>query len=1397
MRATDKTHRKTKHLHLWMLVSSLALVAVTVWMVAADHWRPWKDYQQTYRDRIEPWMTEARIQQERSPESLAKEEQLLAALAEARTGVPRRELIDSFRDELAADANSRGVDPADFADVEAALAALEAEPGDTARDALIGELLERIAVAALRQENAERRLRFRRAEFDEARTAYEAAVGQRVPQAKLTKLQGDVDSARMDVDELTAERDRAAGHHRRLSEILGRISEEEDAAQKALADHRRALDRLSQALDTQQPNTGRRILSAPIVDPLGRPLAIDQIWLPELTIDYNFREVARFDRCVTCHQGIAKSAPGSPGKPALRPQQELTVELATPSEQPKQQGPDQLAREPLKIEPAYGFALAGQGMLDPAAATVVRVLRKTPAAIAGLMPGDVIVKIDDHEIKSRADVYTYLLHDVEWGKPLKLEIRRGVPQPFCSHPRLDLYVGSLSPHPMAEFGCTICHDGQGSATEFKFASHTPNDPAQRKRWRKQHDWFYNEHWNLPMLPERFAESRCLKCHHEVADLDSSARFPEPPAPKLLAGYNLVRQYGCFGCHEISGVAETGRSIGPDMRLEPNYTEAAQGLVATGKLNDKQQVLARQVMNHPEDAALRNELVQSILRVGRIANPSSGDFKAFQDDRRGIAPAPGRIDNPSYSDVSQGSIDQPELVALLAFDPPHPGTMRKVGPSLRHVAKRLDIQVLINWIGEPAGLRPATRMPRLYGMHGHLDGRALDQAERFEAVEQRAIAEYLLAASQPIEPPPAPEGITETPSPERGKILFQIHGCLACHKHADFPEGKGTQGPDLTIWLKYGGDAGGQWLTGWLRDPHHYSPRTLMPNPLLELTVTGEDGELTYPALDLAASLIPLSRRRPLGWSPVIAVERDLDELALLHLAKSFPKELAKEYLKDGIPESMAGRVQGDAAMLLGAMTQEKKLRYVGRRTIAKRGCYGCHDIPGFENAQQIGPALSDWGRKQESLLAFERINRYVAETRSATTGRGFASSDAPKDADRGFFREALLAHRREGFLWQKLHEPRSFDYKKAQNKPYNESLTMGNFGFTDEQVEAISTFVLGLVADPPAEKYVYQPDRATEAIIRGGKVMTKYACAECHTTEMERWSFAFDPDEFEGPVVMPDFPFMKPHAAPQQIAASLMTDDRGLGHAQVTGMPQIDADGALQIADDDEDDDGNEILLYSFAPWQPGAINGDVYGVGGPDVLIWSNRITAKRPPQGGMFARLLYPVALAEARKLGANPAGPEAWGWGPPPLMDEGAKVQPAWLHDYLLRPTVIRPAAVLRMPQYNLSPGEAAALVDYFAAVAGVDFPYSSPPIGKASRRQQDLLCQVPFGRRLQPRRGDPDDAGSESGRSPPAASPRVRPPLAGKPSGSASLHRHAGQLPPGRRAAGPGPVPRQQP
>jgi hypothetical protein len=62
---------------------------------------------------------------------------------------------------------------------------------------------------------------------------------------------------------------------------------------------------------------------------------------------------------------------------------------------------------------------------------------------------------------------------------------------------------------------------------------------------------------------------------------------------------------------------------------------------------------------------------------------------------------------------------------------------------------------------------------------------------------------------------------------------------------------------------------------------------------------------------------------------------------------------------------------------------------------------------------------------------------------------------------------------------------------------------------------------------------------------------------------------------------------------------------------------------------------------------------------------------------------------------------------------LSHEGAIVQPNWLYRYIRDPTVIRPAAVMRMPRFNLSPAETVALTDYFAAASSAEHPYTPKP------------------------------------------------------------------------------------
>lgn len=133
---------------------------------------------------------------------------------------------------------------------------------------------------------------------------------------------------------------------------------------------------------------------------------------------------------------------------------------------------------------------------------------------------------------------------------------RDLMNPFRTHPKLDTFVGSSSPHPLLEMGCTVCHRGQDRATEFGRAGHTPMSLRMEQRWRKKmpffpswgdyekRNWGYevNPFLDTPMYPREHSEAGCLKCH--------SGQMEVGEGRKINRATHMVELYGCHACHKI-------------------------------------------------------------------------------------------------------------------------------------------------------------------------------------------------------------------------------------------------------------------------------------------------------------------------------------------------------------------------------------------------------------------------------------------------------------------------------------------------------------------------------------------------------------------------------------------------------------------------------------------------------------------------------------------------------------------------------------------------------------------------------------------------------------------------------------------------------------------------------
>jgi cytochrome c2 len=129
--------------------------------------------------------------------------------------------------------------------------------------------------------------------------------------------------------------------------------------------------------------------------------------------------------------------------------------------------------------------------------------------------------------------------------------------PFRTHPNLEMFVGSASPHPLLEYGCTVCHRGQDRATEFGRAGHTPMSRRMENRWKGAKvsllpgPWDYqkrnfgyevNPFLDTPMYPRQFYQAGCLKCH--AGQMEVSA------GEEINKATHMVELYGCHACHKI-------------------------------------------------------------------------------------------------------------------------------------------------------------------------------------------------------------------------------------------------------------------------------------------------------------------------------------------------------------------------------------------------------------------------------------------------------------------------------------------------------------------------------------------------------------------------------------------------------------------------------------------------------------------------------------------------------------------------------------------------------------------------------------------------------------------------------------------------------------------------------
>ena len=516
-------------------------------------------------------------------------------------------------------------------------------------------------------------------------------------------------------------------------------------------------------------------------------------------------------------------------------------------------------------------------------------------------------------------------------------------EPYTTHPGTWLQT-----HAPDRFGCTICHGGQGEATDFRNAAHRPIP-----------------NWSDPMRPPELMEANCGTCHRE--------RRPSQ-AFWLERGREVIANAGCIACHDVPGFAlddlRAPRLESVGYKVRPDWL--------------------RKWLADPKGYLLQARMPNFRLEAAEIEG-----LTAFLLAQRETAPLDSAGIDWSKADPDRGRtvFGEARCVTCHTIE----GRGGTMGPELTTVGSKVGRDWLFGFIKDPAHDQPGTLMLRY---------RFTDEQIR-DVVAY--LTEELVDVETPKTPPEV--RYVDPKLVESGRQTFVRHGCYSCHRFTGMMA-LGKIGPSLVgigdraieptdFKIEAVVPTRSNWLFLKLREPDRLADESRMPTygfsetdaaaavvALLSIRradlpasrVTDQPRLARYEPQGAFGALVAryrcLSCHQVRGWGGELstvpfdrigsqlqhsylvsylqlpsAVRVSLEErMPQFHMTREEAETLADYFADVFVDDSLGGDIQLDA---------EAARR--GEQLFQTLGCRGCHIVG--RTGGYVGPDLSDSGRR--------------------------------------------------------------------------------------------------------------------------------------------------------------------------------------------------------------------------------------------------------------------------------------------------------------------------------------------------------------------------------------------------------------------------------------------------